>query len=95
MFIVQLKFSENKSQAKQYMQSHLDWLQAGYDKGVFVLSGSIQPNLGGGIIANGVSLEELEGMVAEDPFVEHKIVTSEIIELSASKCDDRLSFLLN
>ena len=48
MFIIQLRFSDNKSQAKDFMEGHKKWLQLGFGKGIFVLSGSLQPNAGGG-----------------------------------------------
>ncbi|WP_196765640.1 YciI family protein [Pseudoalteromonas luteoviolacea] len=95
MFIVQLKFSENKSQAKTYMQGHNEWLKTWFDNGIFVLSGSIQPNVGGGIIAINITREDLDEIVAGDPFVKENIVTPEIVELSPSKYDERLAFLLD
>lgn len=94
MFIIQLKFSDNKSQAKDYMEGHKTWLQAGFERGIFVLSGSLQPNLGGGIIAHNVTRADIDRIVAEDPFVVHKVVTADIIEFSPSKSDPRLEFLL-
>jgi len=31
MFIVLLKFSDNKSQAGQFMEGHKDWVKRGFD----------------------------------------------------------------
>lgn len=50
MFIVLLKFSEKKSKASQYMQGHNEWLKRGFDDGVFLMAGSLQPNLGAGLL---------------------------------------------
>ena len=50
MFIVLLKFSDNKGRAGQFMEGHKKWIQRGLDDGVFLLVSSLQPNLGGGII---------------------------------------------
>ena len=94
MFIVQLRFSSNKSQAGQHMEGHKAWLQRGFEDGVFLLSGSLQPNLGGGIVAHGLSREALQERVNEDPFVAEDVVTAEIVEMTASRADDRLSFLV-
>ncbi|WP_209319180.1 YciI family protein [Pseudoalteromonas galatheae] len=77
------------------MEGHKEWLQAGFDKGIFLLSGSLQPNAGGGIVAVKVSKEEIEEIVAEDPFVIENVVKPEIIELTPSKADDRLLFLID
>lgn len=56
MFIVSLKFTTNRSQAGQHMQAHKDWLDRSFADGVFLVSGSIQPNLGGVIVAHGTTL---------------------------------------
>ena len=95
MFIVLLKFSGNKGQASQFMQGHKEWIQRGYDDGVFLLTGSLQPNLGGGIVAHNTSLPELQGRVKGDPFVAENVVSAEIIEITPSKADERLGFLLD
>lgn len=94
MFIVFLKFSDNKGQASQFMESHNAWIKQGFDDGVFLVVGSLQPGLGGGIVAHNTSLLDLQGRVNDDPFVAEKVVTAEIIEITPSKTDERLNFLL-
>ena len=94
MFIVLLRFSENKAQAGQFMDGHKQWLKRGFDDGVFLLVGSLQPNLGGGIVAHNTSLSELQGRVNDDPFVVESVVSAEIVEITPSRADDRLEFLL-
>jgi len=59
------------------------------------MTGSLQPNLGGGVMAHNTSLTELQSRVNSDPFVAEKVVTAEIIEITPAKVDDRLSFLLD
>lgn len=94
MFVVLLKFSDNKAQASQFMQGHNEWLKRGFDDGVFLLAGNLQPGLGGGIIVHSVSLTELQRRVDDDPFVAENIVKAEIIEIAPAKTDERLAFLL-
>lgn len=94
MFIVLLKFSSNKSQAGQFMESHNEWIKRGFEDGVFLLVGSLQPNLGGGIMAHNTSLTDLESRVSDDPFVAENVVNAEIIEITPSKVDDRFAFLI-
>jgi uncharacterized protein YciI len=88
-------FSDNKANAGQFMEGHNAWVQRGFDDGIFLLVGSIQPNLGGGIIAFGISLADLENRVKQDPFVAENVVRSEVIEISPVKTDERLTFLLD
>ena len=94
MFIVLLKFAENKAKVGDFLEGHKEWLQRGFDEGVFLLAGSLQPGLGGGILADGVSRPDLETRVKDDPFVAEKVVSAEILELAPSKAEERLSFLL-
>lgn len=94
MFIVLLKFSANKSQAGQFMEGHKTWIKRGFDDGVFVLVGSLQPNQGGAVLAHNTSLSDLQARVNDDPFVAQNVVSAEILEITPSKTDDRLKFLL-
>lgn len=95
MFVVLLKFSDNKSKANQFMEGHKEWIKCGFDDGVFLLVGSLQPNLGGGIVAHNTSLVDLQSRVNNDPFVAKNVVSAEIIEIAPSKADERLNFLLD
>lgn len=94
MFIVLLKFSRNKGQASQFMAGHNEWIKRGFDDGVFLLVGSLQPNLGGGIVAHNISLPDLQRRVNDDPFVAENVVSAEILEITPSKTDERFKFLL-
>ncbi|WP_137388774.1 YciI family protein [Rhodoligotrophos defluvii] len=94
MFIVLLRFSGNKSEAGRLMPSHNEWIKRGFEDGVFLLTGTLQPNLGGGILAHGTTRSELEERVKADPFVAESVVTAEIIEITPARASDRLSFLL-
>ncbi len=93
MFVVTLKFSDNKGQAGQFMEGHKEWIKRGFDDGVFLLVGSLQPNLGGGIVAHNTLLSDLQSRVNEDPFVAENVVRAEIFEIEPSRVDKRLEFL--
>ena len=95
MFIVLLRFSGNKDQAGQFMDGHKEWLKRGFDDGVFLSAGSLQPNLGGRIVAHNSSLPDLQTWVNDDPFVAENVVGAEILEIEPSKTDGRLEFLLS
>ncbi len=95
MFIVLLKFSGNKGQASQFMEGHKEWIKRGVDDGVFLLVGSLKPNLGGGIVAHNALLSDLQSRVNGDPFVVENVVSAEILEITPSQADGRLEFLLD
>ncbi|MCA6058843.1 hypothetical protein HUF18_03580 [Thalassolituus sp. ST750PaO-4] len=95
MFIVLLRFSQNKAQAAAFMDGHNEWLRQGFADGIFLLAGSLQPGLGGALIAHGITRDALEARVNQDPFVAENIVSAEILDIDPKKTDERLSFLLN
>lgn len=95
MFIILLEFSHNKDQASRFMEGHKQWLESGFEDGIFLMAGSLQPNLGGGILAHDVSLQALQDRVNDDPFVSEDIVSARIIEMTPSRADSRLNFLID
>ncbi len=94
MFVVLLRFSDNKAKAGQFMEGHKEWIKRGFDDGVFLLAGSLQPNLGGGILAHNTSLADLEARVNADPFVVENVVKAEILEITPARAEERLKFLM-
>lgn len=94
MFVIQLKFSTNKANAGQFMDAHNAWLKEGFANGTFLLAGTIQPKVGGAIFAHNATLEQIQAIVKEDPFVAEGVVVAEIIEITLSKAAPQLEFLL-
>ena len=94
MFVVLLRFAGNKGKAGQFMEPHKAWLQRGFDDGIFLLAGNLQPGLGGAIMAHNSSMPDLQERVNADPFVAEGVVSAEILEISPSRVDDRLKSLL-
>jgi uncharacterized protein YciI len=94
VFVVLLRFAANKDEAGRYSQGHKDWIRRGFDDGVFLVVGSLQPDAGGAIVARDTSLADLEARMKEDPFVAEEVVRAEILELTPTQTDERLSFVL-
>jgi uncharacterized protein YciI len=93
MFIVLLKFTNKRGRAGALMEAHKAWIKRGFDEGVFLLVGSLRPDVGGCLLAHATSRVELDARVADDPFVAEGVVTAEILEIAPSRADERLSFL--
>jgi uncharacterized protein YciI len=93
MFIIFLRFSEHRSKAASLMADHNAWLTRGFEAGTFLLAGSLQPNAGGAILAQGSDQAAIEALVAEDPFVAEGVVATEIHAVSPGRMDARLAFL--
>ncbi|NNE24013.1 MAG: hypothetical protein HKN11_15530 [Rhizobiales bacterium] len=95
MFVVLLKFARNKGEASRFMEGHKDWIKRGFDDGVFLMAGSLQPNMGGAIMAHDTSLADLQARVNDDPFVAQNVVIADILEIAPARADERLAFLLD
>ena len=93
MFIILLKFAENRDQSDEYLDGHVAWLKRGFEDGVFLAAGLLQPDVGGGILAQDASRAAIESRAAEDPYVANRVVTAEIYEMDPSRTDERLAFL--
>ena len=94
MFIVLLKFAANKGRAAELMEDHKAWIERGFDDGVFLLTGSLRPGLGGAVVAHNTSLPDLQRRVNDDPFVAEGVVGAEILDIAASRADQRLAAVL-
>lgn len=94
MFCVFLKFSGNKGQAPRHMAEHKQWIEQGFEDGVFLVTGSLSGNQGGTVLAHNTTREALEKRVALDPFVVEDVVSVEIVEIVPSRVDERLQFLM-
>jgi len=95
MFLVVLKFSNNKTQASEFMDGHNQWLKKGFDDSVFLMAGSLAEGQGGIVMASNTSLSELKARVDTDPFVVENVVTAEVIQIEPKRVDEKLSFLMD
>ena len=72
---------------------HHAFLQKGYEAGVFLFSGPQVPAHGGFLVARASSRDELESLLAEEPFVKaNKMRFSRITEFDAAQCQPVLKY---
>ena len=94
MYFVFLEFSKNSNRAGEFMADHNAWIERGLKAGIFLIVGSLQPRLGGALVAYDTSRVELDARILEDPFVMHDVVKPKVLEVLPTKVDPRLAFLL-
>jgi uncharacterized protein YciI len=92
MLVMTLKFAD-KAKAPLFMDGHKAWIRRGFDDGVFLLDGNLQPNAGGVILAYNAARADLEARVGEDPFVAEGVVAADILEIAPGPTDERVAFL--
>jgi uncharacterized protein YciI len=94
MFIVFLRFGQNRAQAGQWMAEHNKWLAEGFESGVFVMAGSLENAQGGVLIARDIEQRALLERVRQDPFVMHGVVAAEVHGFKPSRLADGLGAVL-
>lgn len=85
MHIIFLRFSAQRAQAGQWMQAHKQWIDQGLGDGVFLLAGSLDQAQGGVLLAAGEDRQALQARIEQDPFVQHGVVSAEIVAVTPSR----------
>ncbi len=63
-----------EQRSPELIARHRAFLQAGYDRGHFLLSGPYIPPTGGILIARAESLEHLKELLKDEPFTKAKVM---------------------
>ncbi len=70
-----------EQRSRELIAAHRQFLQHGYDRGRFLLSGPSIPPTGGVLIARAETVDELNEFLANEPFCQAKVMRfSKIIE---------------
>jgi uncharacterized protein YciI len=85
MFIIELVYRVELSRIDTHMTAHVKFLKKYYAAGTFIVSGRKIPRDGGIIVAVGESREQVEAIIAEDPFVARGLADARVIEFRASQ----------
>jgi uncharacterized protein YciI len=85
MFILLLHYVQPLTAIEAHLEGHRHFLDRHYAAGHFLASGPQVPRTGGVILAKGLSREELDGVLAEDPFYRERLATYQVIEFSPTK----------
>lgn len=93
MFIISLTYKVPSSVVDEHLSAHVEFLKEQYAKGNFLASGRKVPRTGGVILSNISSKEEVETIIAQDPFNQNGVADYEIIEFVPSMTCQQLDFL--
>lgn len=85
MFIINLNYVVSLEELDTHMAAHVKYLQHYYKQNVFVASGRKVPRTGGIILAIANSIEEIEAIIREDPFIKNKVAEFTITEFLTSQ----------
>ena len=93
LFVVVLRYLVPLDVLDTHRDAHLKYLDDGYGKGVFLLSGPQVPRNGGIIMARSKTREALLAVLSMDPFAIHKVAEYQVFEFTPTKHIAELSFL--
>lgn len=85
MFIVLLHYVQPLETVEKYLQEHRAYLDQQFALGNFLTSGPQVPRIGGVILAHNLTREELDTVLARDPFYRERVAQFQIIEFTPSK----------
>jgi uncharacterized protein YciI len=85
MFLINITYKKSLEIIDQYLVAHRAFLEEGYQKNYFVVSGPKNPRVGGVIISQLTDRQQLEAILRQDPFVLHEVADYEITEFAAVK----------
>lgn len=94
MFIISLDYQVSLEDVDRFIPEHVDFLNKQYVKGHFILSGRKEPRTGGVIISTLTDRNELNKILAQDPFHREGLARYEVTEIVPTKASEALQFLL-
>lgn len=84
MFVVSLTYICPLAEVDSHLEAHVAYLKKEYAKGSFIASGRKVPRTGGVILSAVKSRQELEAILAKDPFQQAGIAEYSITEFTVS-----------
>ena len=84
MFVILLDYVEPLEAIDAAMKEHVAFLERCYAAGVFLVSGRRVPREGGVILAVAPNREDLDEIMAHDPFIVRRLARYEIVEFRTS-----------
>ena len=85
MFLLLSRYVKPIEEIDRVLPAHREFLDRHYKSGLFIVSGPLNPRTGGVILTTDVPREQIDAVLAEDPFLTEGISAYEIIEFNATK----------
>jgi uncharacterized protein YciI len=93
MYVLELTYVVALDEVDRVREEHMVWVAEQYEAGLFVASGAKVPRTGGVILAKAMAREELDEVIAGDPFTREGVATYEVVEFRATTVAEGLGAL--
>lgn len=94
MFLVVTEYQKGVEEIERFLPAHSAFLEQYYQQKKVVFSGRRNPRVGGMILFNVGTEQEVEGILAQDPFKQNGIAAYNIMEFIPTKYDERFACFL-
>jgi len=81
-FLAMSKFLVSEAKVLDQLVEHRAWSKAGYDDGIILISGRLDPPEGGLICFRAASVEAAEAFLASDPFAMNDVAQYSLIKFT-------------
>ena len=95
MYLIILTYQKDLNEVEKHLEAHRAYLDKHYASGHFVASGAQVPRKGGVILCKADSMGEVEEIISQDPFHEHRIAAYQIIEFTSTKFSEAFGKVLS
>jgi uncharacterized protein YciI len=85
MYVINLTYIVPLEQVDEALEAHRAFLNEQFAAGVFVAAGPKVPRDGGVILAVNLEREQLDALLATDPFALQKVARYEVTEFKATR----------
>ncbi|HZW05029.1 MAG TPA: YciI family protein [Anaerolineaceae bacterium] len=79
-FIVEITYLIPADQLGDRLAEHRAYLKTGYDRGILLCSGPMNPRTGGILVARANDRSEIDEFIRGDPYARHAITSHRVIE---------------
>jgi len=93
VFVVLVRYTQPVEAVMKHLEAHREFIASGYARGIFLVSGRGADDDPGVVVASGVSRQELQQLMKQDPFHKHSMATYEVLQFHASRACDELGQL--
>jgi uncharacterized protein YciI len=93
VFILQLSYIVPLDEVDRVRDEHMAWIAEQYEDGRFLASGPKVPRTGGVILARAMPRDELDDLIASDPFTREGVATYDVTEFAAMTVAEGLDAL--
>jgi len=93
VFILELSYIAPLDEVDRVRDEHMSWVAEQYAAGRFYASGAKVPRTGGVILAKAMARDELDDIIASDPFTRAGVAAYDVTEFAATTVAEGLEAL--